>query len=62
MCEVGGVVSFFVKQFGNYPVVGDKIEWQGLTLMVAAIENDLIQKVGLKLNDGKSEPAVPPTA
>lgn len=56
------LAAFFVKQFGNYPVVGDKIEWQGLTLMVAAIENDLIQKVGLKLNDGKSEPAVPPTA
>ncbi|SDS53409.1 potassium/proton antiporter, CPA1 family [Halopseudomonas litoralis] len=54
------LAAFFVKQFGNYPVVGDKTEWQGLTLMVAAIEDDLIQKVGLKLNDGKKDPTAPP--
>lgn len=48
---------FLGKRFGGHPVVGDKIEWEGHTWVVAAVDNDTILKVGLKL--GGDKPRIP---
>ena len=50
------LAAFFSRQFGGHPVVGDQIEWEGHTWVVAAMDNDWILKVGLKLGDGGSPP------
>ena len=44
------LAEFFIKQFGGYPDIGDQTEWQGLTWVVADIEDGWIQKIGLRLN------------
>ena len=46
------LAAFFSRQFGGHPVVGDQIEWEGHTWVVAAMDNDWILKVGLKLGNG----------
>lgn len=50
------LAAFFSKQFGGHPVVGDRVEWEGHTWVVAALDNDLILKVGLKLGSGSGKP------
>lgn len=40
------------QKLGPHPVVGDKIVWQDHEWVVAALDNDRILKVGLKLSDG----------
>ncbi len=50
------LASFFGRQFGGHPVVGDSVEWEGHTWVVAAMDNDWILKVGLKLGEGSSTP------
>lgn len=55
------LAEFFTRQFGGYPSLGDRIEWQGLTWVVAAIEDDWILKIGLKLNNHEPT-AAPPAA
>ncbi|WP_321351459.1 potassium/proton antiporter [Halopseudomonas oceani] len=50
------LAAFFSRQFGGHPVVGDQIEWEGHTWVVAAMDNDWILKVGLKLGAGTSPP------
>jgi cell volume regulation protein A len=52
------LADFLGKRFGGHPVVGDKLEWEDQTWVVAAVDNDTILKVGLKLASGK--PAIPP--
>ena len=47
------LANFLGKRFGGHPVVGDKLEWEGHTWVVAAVDNDTILKVGLKLGGGK---------
>lgn len=47
------LAAFLRKRFGGHPVVGDKLEWEGHTWVVAAVDNDTILKVGLKLGGGK---------
>lgn len=47
------LTDFLGKRFGGHPVVGDKLEWEGHTWVVAAVDNDTILKVGLKLGGGK---------
>ena len=46
------LAAFFSRQFGGHPVVGDQIEWEGHTWVAAAMDNDWILKVGLKLGNG----------
>ena len=46
------LAAFFSRQFGGHPVVGDQIEGEGHTWVVAAMDNDWILKVGLKLGNG----------
>lgn len=48
------LAEFFVRQFDGYPDIGDSTDWQGLTWVVAEMEDGWIQKVGLKLG-GQSE-------
>ncbi|MFN3582059.1 MAG: potassium/proton antiporter [Pseudomonas sp.] len=50
------LAGFFSKQYGGHPVVGDQIEWEGHTWVIAAVDNDLILKVGLKLGSGSGKP------
>ncbi|MBL4833580.1 MAG: potassium/proton antiporter [Pseudomonas sp.] len=50
------LAGFLGKRFGGHPVVGDKLEWEGHTWVVAAVDNDRVLKVGLKLGGGKRPP------
>ncbi|WP_150303511.1 potassium/proton antiporter [Pseudomonas saliphila] len=50
------LATFFSKQLGGHPVIGDSVEWQGHTWVVAAVEKDRILKIGLKLRDGVGKP------
>lgn len=56
--ELGNLTlaDFFSKHFGGHPVVGDSIQWEGHTWVVAAMDDDWILKVGLKLGSGTGKP------
>ena len=43
---------FMAQKIGGQPVVGDQIEWNGLTWTVAQMSGDRVSKVGLKFPDG----------
>jgi cell volume regulation protein A len=43
------IAEFFNDKMGGKPVVGDQLEWQGFFWTVAAVEQGLIKKMGLKL-------------
>ncbi|TBW06873.1 potassium/proton antiporter [Azotobacter chroococcum subsp. isscasi] len=51
---------FIAGLIGGHPVVGDHVEWNGMTWTVAAMEGDRVCKVGLKFpEDGnRSGPAL----
>jgi len=44
--------NFMAEEVGGRPVVGDQIEWNGLTWTVAAMEAGEVRKVGLKFPEG----------
>ncbi|MCL5042325.1 MAG: potassium/proton antiporter [Gammaproteobacteria bacterium] len=50
------LAEFFYRHFGRHPVVGDRLNWSGHTWVVAAMDNDRILKVGLKLGSGSGKP------
>ncbi|WP_049341376.1 potassium/proton antiporter [Stutzerimonas stutzeri] len=53
--EVDGeqtIGDFMAEQVGGRPVVGDQVEWNGLTWTVAAMETGEVRKVGLKFPEG----------
>ncbi|MFS4426655.1 potassium/proton antiporter [Stutzerimonas stutzeri] len=53
--EVDGeqtIGDFMAEQVGGRPVVGDQVEWNGLTWTVAAMDAGEVRKVGLKFPDG----------
>lgn len=53
--EVDGEQSigdFMAEQVGGRPVVGDQVEWNGLTWTVAAMDAGEVRKVGLKFPEG----------
>ena len=53
--EVDGeqtIGSFMAEEVGGRPVVGDQVEWNGLTWTVAAMEGGEVRKVGLKFPEG----------
>ena len=50
------LAAFFSRHFGGHPVVGDHIQWEGHSWVVAAMDNDWILKVGLKLGEGSGGP------
>ena len=43
---------FIAHQIGGEPVIGDQVEWQGLTWTVAAMDGNKIRKVGVKFPEG----------
>ncbi|AEJ07111.1 potassium/proton antiporter [Stutzerimonas stutzeri] len=53
--EVDGeqtIGDFMAEQVGGRPVVGDQVEWNGLTWTVAAMDAGEVRKVGLKFPEG----------
>ena len=44
---------FIAHQIGGQPVVGDQVEWNGLTWTVALMENNKVRKVGVKFPEGE---------
>ncbi len=44
--------NFMAEQVNGNPVVGDQIEWNGLTWTVAAMDAGEVRKVGLKFPEG----------
>ncbi len=53
--EVDGeqtIGDFMAEQVSGNPVVGDQVEWNGLTWTVAAMEAGEVRKVGLKFPEG----------
>lgn len=49
--------TFIARQIGGHPVVGDQVQWNGLTWTVAAMEGDEVRKVGLKFPEDGNRPA-----
>jgi cell volume regulation protein A len=43
---------FIAHKIGGSPVIGDQVEWQGLTWTVAAMEGNKIRKVGVRFPEG----------
>ena len=43
---------FIAHQIGGQPVVGDQVEWNGLTWTVALMDGNKIRKVGVKFPEG----------
>lgn len=43
---------FINQQIGGGPVVGDQVEWQGLTWTVAEMDGNKIRKVGVRFPEG----------
>ncbi|CAD5107349.1 potassium/proton antiporter [Zestomonas carbonaria] len=53
--EVDGsqpLARFIGHEIGGAPVIGDQVEWNGLTWTVAAMEGNKIRKIGVKFPDG----------
>ncbi|MDN3234164.1 potassium/proton antiporter [Pseudomonas sp. WAC2] len=50
--------SFITQRIGGEPVIGDQIEWSGLTWTVASLEGNRVRKVGVKFPEGRSGPAL----
>jgi cell volume regulation protein A len=44
---------FMAHEIGGQPVVGDQVEWNGLTWTVALMENNKVRKVGVKFPEGE---------
>lgn len=50
--EHGTLARFIASEIGGEPVIGDQVEWQGLTWTVATMEGNKIRKVGVKFPEG----------
>ena len=44
---------FMADEIGGQPVVGDQVEWNGLTWTVALMEHNKVRKVGVKFPEGE---------
>ena len=44
---------FMADEIGGQPVVGDHVEWNGLTWTVALMEHNKVRKVGVKFPEGE---------
>jgi len=47
------LADFITQAVGGEAVLGDHIEWQGLTWAVALMENNKVRKVGVRFPEGK---------
>ncbi|MNC66690.1 K(+)/H(+) antiporter NhaP2 [compost metagenome] len=41
--------QFVLQLIGGAPVVGDQVEWDGLTWTIAEMDGNLISKIGVKI-------------
>ncbi|MBM7061165.1 potassium/proton antiporter [Pseudomonas sp. UL073] len=46
------LARFITHEIGGAPVIGDQVEWNGLTWTVAVMEGNKIRKIGVKFPDG----------
>lgn len=49
---------FIAQQVRGEPVVGDQVEWNGLTWTVAVMEGNKIRKVGVRFPEGQGKPGL----
>ena len=49
---------FIAHEIGGEPVVGDQVEWNGLTWTVALMEGNKVRKVGVRFPEGQSKPGL----
>ncbi|MBT8765655.1 potassium/proton antiporter [Metapseudomonas boanensis] len=49
---------FIAHEIGGEPVVGDQVEWNGLTWTVALMEGNKVRKVGVKFPEGHGRPGL----
>ncbi|WAG78649.1 potassium/proton antiporter [Metapseudomonas furukawaii] len=49
---------FIAHEIGGEPVVGDQVEWNGLTWTVALMEGNKVRKVGVKFPEGQARPGL----
>ncbi len=47
---------FVAHEIGGEPVVGDQVEWNGLTWTVALMEGNKVRKVGVRFPEGQNKP------
>jgi len=47
---------FISHEIGGEPIVGDQVEWNGLTWTVALMEGNKVRKVGVKFPEGHGRP------
>jgi cell volume regulation protein A len=47
---------FIAHEIGGEPIVGDQVEWNGLTWTVALMEGNKVRKVGVKFPEGHGRP------
>ncbi len=55
--EMDGNLSlsrFMAQEIGGAPVIGDQVQWHGLTWTVAMMEGNKIRKVGVKFPEGQT--------
>ncbi|MEO4045455.1 potassium/proton antiporter [Pseudomonas sp. CAU 1711] len=49
---------FIAHEIGGEPVVGDQVEWNGLTWTVAQMEGNKVRKVGVRFPEGQAKPGL----
>ncbi|MGL4315648.1 MAG: potassium/proton antiporter [Pseudomonas sp.] len=49
---------FIAHQIGGQPIVGDQVEWNGLTWTVAVMDGNKVRKVGVKFPEGQAKPGL----
>lgn len=47
---------FIYQQIGGEPVIGDQVEWNGLTWTVALMDGNKVRKVGVRFPEGQGKP------
>jgi len=49
---------FIAHEIGGQAIIGDQVEWNGLTWTVAALDGNKIRKVGVKFPEGRPGPGL----
>src|SRR5690606_653507 len=49
---------FIAQEIGGQPVVGDQVEWNGMTWTVAQMDGNKVGKVGLRFPEGQAKPGL----
>ncbi|WP_220814689.1 potassium/proton antiporter [Pseudomonas paralcaligenes] len=49
---------FIAHEIGGQPILGDQVEWNGLTWTVALMEGNKVRKVGVRFPEGQAKPGL----